>query len=181
MIWKARGGPAAATASTATAQLDVRATSLNMKLRRQIHLVGKSVERAPPRVVAGAERRVLRVEVSAENEDLATVVDVGPFSTLRGTLDFVDLPPEAIKTARSFLALACVDGNPAHAFHVECHDPMGFSRSLQRWPMPVDIWLTMEPPSDPSVDPTDPWMWDASEQPELCVHSIGMHTLSEGS
>ena len=49
---------------------------------------------------------------------------------------------------------------------------------LDSWAFPVEIFLTLEPPTDPEVDPTDPWTWNAMKQPALRVLGIAMHTLT---
>ena len=90
-----------------------------MRFQRQLYLIGEHVVRIPPRVIAGAPCPALRVSVSARNEDLATIADIGPFSALRGTLDLVDLPVDAIRDAKAMITLGSADGDPSNAFHVD--------------------------------------------------------------
>lgn len=148
---------------------------MSLRLKRQLHLTGERVVRMPPRVVAGAPRRVLRVSVPAQREDLASIDGVRPFSALRGMLDFVDLPIEAMREARSLIKLTSVDDDPSSTFHGVLHDPLGLGRDLESWRLPIEIFLTLEPPRDPEIDPTDPWIWHLSEQAELQVLGIAVH------
>src|SRR5688572_8571986 len=119
---------------------------MTVRLKRQLHLLGERVVRMPPRVVAGAARPVLRVIVSAIHEDLATIEGIGPFSAVRGTLDFVDVPIEALKEVRSAVTLAATDGNRSTTFHVDLFDALGGGRRVDTWPLPIEIFLTLEPP-----------------------------------
>ena len=148
-----------------------------VRLKRQLYLLGERVFRPPPRLVAGAPRPVLRVSVSAVHEDLVTIEGVGPFSALSGTLDFVDVPIELMKQVRSAIALPRTDGDRPTTFHVNFYVPPGFAPSVDTWSVPIEIFLTLEPPTDPRIDPTDPWTWDVTRQPELAVLSISMHPL----
>ena len=151
---------------------------MTVRLKRQLHLLGERVVRMPPRVVAGAPRPVLRVSVSAIHEDLVTIEGIGPFSALRGTIDFVEVPIEALKTVRSAVTLAATDGNRSTTFHVDLFGVHGVGPNIDTWSVPIEIFLTLEPPTDPQVDPTDPWKWDVTHQPELPVLGIAMHTLT---
>jgi hypothetical protein len=154
---------------------------MTVRLKRQLHLLGEQVVRMPPREVAGAPRPVLRVSVSAIHEDLATIEGIGPFSALRGTVDFVDVPIEVLKEVRSAVTIAAADCNRSAAFHVDLFDALGVGRRVDTWSVPIEIFLTLESPTDPRVDPTDPWTWNVTHQPELRVLGIAMHTLTDDS
>ena len=134
--------------------------------------------RMPPRVVAGAPRPVLRVRVSAIHEDLATIEGIGPFSSMRGTVDFVDVPVEVLRDVRSAVTLVAMDGDRSPMFHVDVFSVSGLRPNVDAWSVPIEIFLTLEPPADPGVDPTDPWIWDVTHQPELRVLGIAMHTVT---
>ena len=154
---------------------------MTVRLKRQLHLLAERVVRMPPRMVAGAPRPVLRASVSAIHEDLATVEGIGPFSAMRGNVDFVDVSIESLEKVRSAVTLAGRDGNGSPTFHVNLFDALGVGRNIDMWSMPIEIFLTLEPPTDPRVDPTDPWTWDATRQPELPVVGIAMHTVARQS
>ena len=149
---------------------------MTLRLKRQLHLLGEHVARMPPRVVAGAPRPVVRVSVSAIREDLATIEGIGPLSAMRGTVDFVDVAIDALKEVRSAITLVVADGNRPATFHVDVFDALGLGSNIDTWSPPIEIFLTLEPPADPRVDPTDPWTWDVTHQPELPVLSVSMHT-----